>query len=134
MAKLFEIPIISDGQESTSLDVTPFIVLNTYNVSSQPVFKNWNDGNGHERRAVKRRRLEGSFNVKFFSLSDYQAFLAAIEGQRVTGFDYLPVRAYDNKSRTVKTANVYLDYELPDVEPSIGWSFNEEIEINVKER
>ncbi len=134
MAKLFEIPIISDGQESTSLDVTPFIVLNTYNVSSQPVVKNWVDGNGHDRRAVKRRRLEGSFNVKFFNLSDYQAFLAAIEGQRVTGFDYLSVRAYDNKLRTVKTANVYLDYELPDVEPSIGWSFNEEIEINVKER
>lgn len=134
MAKLFEIPIISNGQTTSSLDVTPFIVLNTYDVSSQPVFKNWNDGNGHERRAVKRRRLEGSFNVKFFNLSDYQSFLAAIEGQRVEGFDYISVKAYDNKSRTVKTVNVYLDYEPPEIEPSIGWSFNEEIEINVKER
>lgn len=130
MAKLFEIPYSSGG----SLDVTPFIVLNTYEVSSQPIFSKWNDGKGHERRAIKRRRLEGSFSVKFFNASDYQAFLTAIEGQRVTGFDYIPVIAYDNKSRSVKTINAYLDYEPIDVEPSIGWSFNEEIEIKVTER
>lgn len=130
MSKLFEIPYSSGG----SLDVTPFIVLNSYEVSSQPVYDKWNDGNGHERRAIKRRRLEGSFSVKFFSPSDYQAFLAAIEGEKVTGFDYLSVIAYDNKSRTVNTIEAYLDYEPINVEPSIGWSFNEEIEIKVTER
>jgi len=130
MANLFEIPYAAGG----SLNVTPFIVLNTYNVSSQPVFKKWDDGNGRERRAIKRRRMEGSFSVKFFNPSDYQAFLAAIEGERVTGFDYVPVIAYDNKSRSVKTINAYLDYEPLEIEPSIGWSFNEEIEIKVTER
>lgn len=130
MSKLFEIPYISGG----SLDVTPFIVLNSYGISSQPVYKKWSDGNGHDRRAVKRRRLEGSFSVKFFSPSDYHAFLAAIEGQRVEGTDYISVIAYDNKSRTVKTINAYIDYEPVNVEPSIGWSFNEEIEIKVTER
>ena len=130
MSKLFEIPYSSGG----SLDITPFIVLNTYSVSSVPVFDTWNDGNGHERRAVKRRRLEGTFSVKFFSSSAYQSFLAAIEGQRVTGYDYIPVNAYDNKTRTVKSVNVYLDYEPPNVEPSVGRSFNEEIEITVTER
>lgn len=130
MSKLFEIPYAAGG----SLDVTPFIVLNTYEVSSQPIFDKWNDGKGNERRAIKRRRLEGSFSVKFFNHSDYQAFLAAIEGERVTGFDYVPVNAYDNKTRTVKTINAYLDYEPLEIEPSIGWSFNEEIEIKVTER
>lgn len=130
MSKLFEIPYASGG----SLDVTPFIVLNTYEISSQPVYDKWNDGNGHERRAIKRRRLEGSFSVKFFRPSDYHDFLTAIEGQRVAGFDYIPVMVYDNKSRTVKSANVYIDYEPIDIEPSIGWSFDEEIEVKVTER
>ena len=131
MSKLFEIPYSSGG----SLDVTPFIVLNTYNVSSQPVYDEWTDGNCHTRRSVKRRRLEGSFSVKFFKVADYQNFLLAVEQQRAEGFDYITVNAYDNKSRSVKTSvNVYLDYEMPDLEPSVGYSFNEEVEITVTER
>lgn len=131
MSKLFEIPYSSGG----SLDVTPFIVLNTYNVSSQAVYDEWTDGNGHSRRGVKRRRLEGSFSVKFFNIADYRNFFDAVEQERAEGFDYITVNAYDNKLRTVKTsANVYLDYELPDLEPSVGYAFNEEVEITVTER
>lgn len=131
MAKLFEIPL----SENTSLDITPFIVLNTYAVSTQAVYAEWTDGNCYERRGIKRRKLEGSFSVKFFSAKDYQDFLSAIENNRVPGFDYIIANVYDNKKREVKEgAAVYLDYEPPNVEPAIGFSFNEEIEITVTER
>lgn len=130
MAKLFEIPITG----GTAFDVTPFIVLNTYEVSSQPDYEGWIDGYGHNRRNVKRRKLEGSFSVKFFNKKDYQDFLTAVESARVTGFDYIVANVYDNKTRAaVSTVNIYLDYELPNLEPSIGYSFNEEIDIDVTE-
>lgn len=130
MSKLFEIPIT--GGES--FDVTPMIVLNTYNVSNQSIYDEWTDGYYHERRGVKRKKLKGSFSVKFFNVSDYQNFLSNIENGKVDGFDYIVANVYDNKSRTVvSAANVYVDFEPINVEPSIGFSFNEEIEIEITE-
>lgn len=130
MSKLFEIPIT--GGES--FDITPMIVLNTYNVSKQSIYDEWTDGYCHERRGVKRKKLKGSFSVKFFNVSDYQNFLSKIESGKVDGFDYIVANVYDNKSRTVvNAANVYVDYEPINVEPSIGFSFNEEIEIEITE-
>jgi len=133
MAKLFEF-VIGSGNEATSFDVTPFIVLNTYNVSGQSVFEEWTDGYGHDRRGVKRKRLEGSFSLKFFNTKDYTDFLTNIELAKFTGYDYYKVNAYDDKLRAViQNVFVYLDYELPNLEPSLGYSFNEEIEITVTE-
>jgi len=115
------------------LDCTPFIVLNTYQVSSQPVYDEWTDGNGTVRRGVKRVKLQGSFSVKFFDQTDYTNFLSAIETNKTTG-DYLEATAYDNKTKTTLQTDYYLDYEPKNVEPSIGWSFNEEIEITLTQR
>ena len=131
MSKLLE---ITYGDSST-FDVTPHIVLNSYNVSSQPDYETWTDGNQHERRGVKRRKLKGSFSLMFFDRTAYANFLNAIENGRETEFDYYTVNIYDNKARNYRsTVNVYLDFELPNVEPSIGYSFNEEIEVEVTER
>lgn len=116
-----------------ALDITPFIVLNSYQVSSQPDYDTWFDGNRTERRGVKRKKLKGSFSVKFFSQKDYRDFLNAIETNKTTG-DYIYVTVYDNKLRNVKTTNVFMDYEPIDIEPSIGWSFDEETEITITER
>ena len=115
------------------LDITPFIVLNTYEVSSQPEYNSWFDGNHVERRAVKRTRLKGSFSVKFFKAKDYQDFLSAIETNKTLG-DYLEATVYDNKARNTVTTDVFLDYEPANVEPSVGWSFNDEIEVELTER
>lgn len=118
-----------------SFDVTPFIVLNTYSISDQSECEKWTDGNGKERRGLIRRRLKGSFSVKFFNQKDYQDFLSAVIKSRDDGFDYLTVNAYDNKSRTYQEdIEAYFDFEPINVEPSIGWSFNEEIEIEFYER
>lgn len=117
------------------LDVTPFIVLNSYEVSKQPEYVEWKDGNSTLRRGIKRWKLKGSFNVKFFNKSDYSSFLSAIETQlssQTGGYNYALV--YDNKTRTNRNAYVFLDFEPPNVEPSIGTSFNEEITIDVTER
>lgn len=127
----------TDNETTTieSFDVTPFIVLNEYSISDQAECEKWTDGNGRERRGLIRRRLKGSFSVKFFNQKDYQDFLSAVIKSRDDGFDYLTVNAYDNKSRTYQEdIEAYFDFEPINVEPSIGWSFNEEIEIEFYER
>lgn len=115
------------------LDITPFIVLNTYAVSSQAQYQEWTDGNGTSRRGVKRLRLKGTFSVKFFDLNDYNSFLDAIEDNKTSG-DYLLATAYDAKTRTTKESYYFIDYEPANLAPSVGHEFNEEIEITVTER
>lgn len=117
------------------LDITPFIVLNSYNISSQPEFDTWYDGNRLERRAIKRWKLKGSFEVKFFEQKDYQDFLHAIESQvELNSASYVRATVYDNKKRTTKEADVYIDYEPANLEPIAGHEDNEETEITITER
>ena len=132
MSKLFEVSLLNS---QGTFDVTPFIVLNSYEVSIQPVYKEWVDANGKYRKGVKRTQLKGSFNVKFFNQKDYNDFFNALENNKVQGTDYLTANVYDNKSRALLSSkSVYISYEPANVEPSVGWSFNEEISIEVEER
>lgn len=138
MSKLLEIKyteVVDSVSTDILFDATSFIVLNTYGISDQPDYQKWTDGNHHERRGLKRRRLKGSFSVKFFNQKDYQDFLSAIIKSRAEGFDYITVNIYDNKSREyIENVNMYFDFEPINVEPSIGWSFDEETEIEATER
>lgn len=132
MSKLFEIPYLNT---TGAFDVTPFIVLNTYEVSNQPVYKEWVDANGKFRKGVKRTQLKGSFSVKFFNPKDYADFFSALENNHNPNADYITVNIYENKSRSLLVSkDVYVEWEPANVEPSIGWSFNDEIEINIEER
>lgn len=132
MSKLFEIPYINN---TGAFDVTPFIVLNTYEVSEQSVYKEWTDANGKFRKGVKRTQIKGSFDVKFFSQKDYADFMSALRDNHSPNEDYITVNLYENKSRTFLTSkDIYVEYEPANVEPSIGWSFNEEISITISER
>lgn len=116
------------------LDITPFIVLNSYKVSAQPLFESWTDGDCVERRGVKRRKLKGTFNVKFFSAKDFNDFLEAVEAARTSG-DYITATVYDVKSRTIsENVTVFFDYEPPNVLPSAGLADTEEIEIKITQR
>lgn len=118
-----------------ALDITPFIVLNTYAVSTQSEYVQWYDGEGTDRRGVKRRKLTGSFTVHFMSPSDYSSFITAVESAKDPDYaDAISATVYNNKTRTTSTTRVYLDYDPPNVEPSAGYSFTEEFEINLSER
>lgn len=116
------------------LDITPFIVLNSYKVSSQPLFETWTDGDCLERRGVKRRKLKGTFNVKFFSANDFSSFLDAVEAARTSG-DYITATVYDVKAKAIsENISVFFDYEPVNVLPSAGLSDTEEIEITITQR
>lgn len=117
------------------LDITPFIVLGTYDVSMQPEYNTWYDGNRTERRGIKRTKLKGTFSVKFFSLKDYNDFFDAIETNKTPG-DYLTAaKVYDNKSRTeMENVDVYVDYEPTNQAPAVGHDFSDEIEITLTAR
>lgn len=58
-------------------DITKYIIKDTYEMNSEPVFESWTDGNFHEHRIYVRDRVKGSFDVIFFDDDNgaYQDFL-----------------------------------------------------------
>lgn len=62
-------------------DITKYIIKDTYEVNSEPVFESWTDGNFHEHRIYIRDRVKGSFDVIFFDDDNgaYQDFLDLLD-------------------------------------------------------
>lgn len=63
-----------------STDISKYIIKNTYDVNSSPIFESWTDGNFHEHRVYSRDRVTGSFDVIFFDDDNgaYQDFLTLL--------------------------------------------------------
>lgn len=61
-------------------DITKYIIKDTYDVNTEPVYESWEDGNFHEHRIYIRDRLTGSFDVIFFDDDNgaYQNFLTLL--------------------------------------------------------
>lgn len=125
--------ILQNGTTSQVLDITPFIVAGSYGVSTQPEYEEWTDGYHSLRRTIKGWKLRGSFNVKFFSLQDYNNFLDTVENNILNG-GYVYATVYDTKTKQVFTTYVFIDYEPSNMAPLVGRSDNEEISITIIQR
>ena len=70
-------------------DITKYIIKDTYDVNTEPVFESWQDGNFKEHRVYIRDRVKGSFDVIFFdddngAYQDFLDLLASVTVNRVT--------------------------------------------------
>ena len=70
-------------------DITKYIIKDTYDVNTEPVFESWQDGNFKEHRVYIRDRVKGSFHVIFFdndngAYQDFLDLLASVTVNRVT--------------------------------------------------
>lgn len=70
-------------------DITKYIIKDTYDVNTEPVFESWQDGNFKEHRVYIRDIVKGSFDVIFFdddngAFQDFLDLLASVTVNRVT--------------------------------------------------
>ena len=63
-----------------AVDITKYIIKDTYKVATEPTFESWLDGNFHEHRIYVRDRMKGSFDLIFFDEDNgaYQNFLSLL--------------------------------------------------------
>ena len=63
-------------------DITKYIIKDTYDVNTEPVYESWEDANFHEHRVYVRDRVIGSFDVVFFGSNNvpYKNFLTLLAG------------------------------------------------------
>lgn len=63
-------------------DITKYIIKDTYDVNTEPVYESWEDANFREHRVYVRDRVIGSFDVVFFGSNNvpYKNFLSLLAG------------------------------------------------------
>jgi len=113
-------------------DYTPFIISKTYKVNEQDVYETWTDANGITHRVIYRRKISGSFEMKFINRQEYDNFLSDLASVKTDG--YYPVELYVNNLLTTKSANVFLQ-----IEPAMSAQYSDypemdEFSVKVVER
>ena len=63
-------------------NITKYIIKDSYDINSEPVYQSWQDGNFREHRIYTRNRIEGDFEVIFFDEDNgaYEDFLELLAG------------------------------------------------------
>lgn len=117
------------------IDYTSHIVAPTYSVDLKPLYDEWVDANRITHREVVRKRIEGKFTMKFYSISEYNEFLENLHDSETLG-GYVICSLYANCTRTMyEDVEVFFELDLPNEEPFISSGGEYEgFEVTVVER
>lgn len=89
------------------IDITKYIIKDTYDVNAEPVYESWTDGNFREHRIQIRDRVKGSFDVIFFDDDNtaYQNFLTLLDS--ATDIDRLTIGLFVLNKSMFQAFEVY---------------------------
>jgi hypothetical protein len=91
-------------------DITKYILAESYDVNSKPVFTSWQDGNYTMHREIHRYKTIGVFSLKFPSDGGtaYEAFIKLLKEN--SDNDLLLITVFVNNINEYKTMPAY--YEM----------------------
>lgn len=114
-------------------DITTHIVAPTYKVNEQPVYEEWTDSNYTLHREVVRRKVQGTFTVKFDVASEMNSFINQLRTiQNSDGS--VPVLIYVHNLRQVKEKNVFVECDPANTIPLLNHEQDEGFEVTITER
>lgn len=91
-------------------DYSNRVIAGSYNVQTKPVTTSWEDANGVEHRQVIRAaRTEGSFDMWFKTIEEYNTFAALVATTRVANQTVL-CSVKSNTTDTLVTGNFFVDF------------------------
>jgi hypothetical protein len=91
-------------------DLSGRVVAENYKIGTKPEYDLWTDANGREHRSKYRERVQGTLELKFLSINEYQDFVFLLENNVNTDLTY-PMTVYDNISEQEKEIVGFIDYE-----------------------
>lgn len=113
-------------------DLTNKIVAPTYKINSKPVYKKWIDANAVTHREIYRKKVEGTFTIKFKNKEEYFHFLELLKEYTTNG-GYVPVSLYVNNLNEVRDANVFIDIDPENKIPYIGTGQDNGFKVKIEE-
>lgn len=90
-------------------DYTANVIAQDYNIGSYPEYQTWTDANGKEHRSRYRDRISGTLDLYFFSIGEYNDFLATLSLNRASDLTY-PLKVYDNTKALLTEITAFIDF------------------------
>lgn len=117
-----------------NIDFSNRVIAGTYAVQNTDVYNSWTDCNYVEHRDKVRERMEGSFDVLFLTIEEFNDFMSALKSNKRTGVYYSNVTLKDNYSNTDNVIDAYITMTpIRDRKPD--WTdYMQPFTVTVKER
>lgn len=114
------------------VDFSDHVLAGTFEISDVPIYTEWTDANGRDHREVYRKRLQGSFDMYFRTVTEFEEFNQAYKtARRDSGLTTITIM--NNSTNQVEQKDVYLDFS-PIRNRRDDWEdYYEQFTVNVKE-
>lgn len=114
-------------------DLSHRVVAENYKIGTKPEYELWTDANGKEHRSKYRERVQGTLELKFLSINEYQDFVFLLEREIRADLTY-PLTVYDNIQEQEKEITGFIDYD-PTRYRDPGWAdMMERITLTIREQ
>lgn len=123
-----------ENNVTKTYNLSQHVPMGTYNVNVLEEYEEWTDSNYDIHRKLKRNRVEGTFNLKFKSIADYEEFLNVITKARTTtGQNYIEMDAFATNKGTKYNKKFYIDFTPKNDLPFMADSKNDAFTVTIKE-
>lgn len=123
-----------ENNVSKIYDLSSHIPMGGYRVNVLEEYEEWTDSNYDIHRKLLRNRVEGTFELKFKSISDYEDFLSAITKARTTtGQNYIEMDAFATNKGVSYNKKFYIEFEPKNDLPFMADSKNDSFTVTIKE-
>lgn len=110
------------------------IPMGSYNVNILEEFEEWTDSNYDIHRKLLRNRVEGTFDLKFKSVEEYEGFLNVLTAAKATtGQNYIEMDAFCTNRGAIYNKKFYYEFEPKNDLPQMTDSKNESFTFTIKE-
>lgn len=126
-----------------SVDFSSNVVVPEYDINRLLDYDSYEDCNYVTHKIPKRRKVSGSFSLKFFSMDDFVEQDVVVHGYRTFVQTMLSSRKSDgswdvtlylNNELIEYTGNFDLDYKAKNNQPLYGIKDTDSIQVSVEER
>ena len=118
-----------------STDITNYIIKDTYEVNSEPVYTSWEDANYVEHRVYVRDKVRGSFEVITFGTTPRTALVAFLDIlNAATSNNVLTIGLYVENEGTFQALNCFYTVESTQHSVTDDGRYVDRAKISIEER
>lgn len=115
-----------------NIDFSSHVLAGTYDIGDVPIYTEWTDANGRDHREVFRKRLQGSFDMYFKTVDEFEVFNSAYKTIRQDS-GLTRIMIMNNSTNQVEQKDVYFDF-APVRNRRDDWEdYYEQFTVEVKE-
>ena len=115
-------------------NLSQHIPMGTYNVNVLEEFEEWTDSNYDIHRKLLRNRVEGTFDLKFYSIDAYEEFLNVLtKAKTTTGQQYIEMDAFATNKGTSYNKKFYYEFAPKNDLPQMADCKNNAFTVTIKE-